>query len=96
MDISDYTAFFHDGSLLEIKHDNDKIELSMSSAEMDEEDLKEPIELSNDDCIVGKLHIEGVKRIVVDDELLESPLKKECEDGQIFHQHHKQLIIILP
>lgn len=85
MDISDYTAFFHDGSLLEIKHDNDKIELSMSSAEMDEEDLKEPIELSNDDCIVGKLHIEGVKRIVVDDELLESPLKKEYEDGQIFH-----------
>jgi len=85
MNISNYTAFFHDGSLLEIKHENDKIILSMSSAEMDEEDLKEPIELSNNDRIVGKLHIEGVKNIIVDDERLEESLQKEYDDGQIFH-----------
>lgn len=85
MDISDYTSFFHDGSLLEIKHENDKIELSMSSAEMDEEDLKEPIVLSKDDRIVGKLHIEGIKNIIVDNERLEKSLKKEYDDGEIFH-----------
>ena len=84
MNISEYTAFFHDGSLIEIDHKNDKIELSMSSAEMDEEDLKEPIELSEDDCIIGKLHIEGVKSIIVNDELLEKPLKKEYDNGHIF------------
>jgi hypothetical protein len=76
MDISGYTSFFHDGSLLGIKHEKDKIELSMSSAEMDEEDLKEPIELSRDNRIVGKLHIEGVKNVTVDDERLEKSLKK--------------------
>ena len=84
MDISKYTAFFHDGSLIEIEHKNNKIELALSSAEMDEDDLKEPIELSNDDCIQGKLHIEGIKRVIVDDKLLDKPLKKEYDDGQIF------------
>lgn len=84
MNISEYTAFFHDGSLIDIMHKNDKIELSMSSAEIDETDLKEPIELSIDDYITGKLHIEGVKTIKIDDQLLEGPLKKEYDDGQIF------------
>ena len=84
MDISKYTDFFHDGSILDIDHNNDSIELSMSSAEMDEDNLKDPIELSNDDCIVGKLHIEGIKRIIVDDKLLDKPLKKVYDDGQIF------------
>jgi hypothetical protein len=63
MDISECTAFFHDGSIIDTQHINDKIELSMSSAEMDESDLKEPIILSKDDCVVGKLYIEGVKII---------------------------------
>ena len=85
MNLSDYTAFFHDSSLLEIKHENDKIELTMASAEMDEEDLKEPIKLSADDRIVGKLYINGVKNIFVDDERLEKSLKKESDDGRIFH-----------
>ncbi len=84
MNISEYTAFFHDGSLMEIEHKNNKIVLTMSSAEMDEEDLKEPIELSIDDCIVGKLHIEGVKIIKIGGNLLKEPLKKEYDDGHIF------------
>ena len=83
MNISEHTGFFHDGSLIEIEHKNDKIILSMSSAEVDETDLKEPIELSENDRIAGKLHIEGVKNIIVDDEVLEGTLKKEYDNGHI-------------
>jgi len=84
MNISEYTAFFHDGSIIDIEHKNDKIELSMSSAEMDETDLKAPIVLSKDDCIVGKLHIEGIKTIKIGDEILKGLLKKEYDNGHIF------------
>ena len=84
MNISEYTGFFHDGSLIEIEHKNDKIELSMSSAEMDETDLKEPVELSKNDRILGKLHIEGVVSVKIGDSLLEDPLTKEYDNGRIF------------
>ena len=83
MNISEYTAFFHDGSLIEIEHKNDKIELSMISAEMDETDLKESIELSKNDRIAGKLHIEGVTSIKIGDKRLEGSLKREYDDGEI-------------
>jgi len=83
MNISEYTGFFHDGSLVEIEHKNDKIELSMSSAEVDETDLKEPVELSKNDRILGKLHIEGVISVKIGDRLLADPLIKEYDNGQI-------------
>ncbi len=84
MDISEYTDFFHDGSLIDIEQKNDKIELSMSSAEMDEADLREPIELSESDRIAGKLHIEGITSIKIGDKRLEEPLKRDYDDGRIF------------
>ena len=83
MDISKYTAFFHDGSLIQIEHKNNKIELSMSSAEIDSADLEEPIELSGNDCIVGRLHIEGITSIKIGNKLLTEPLKMEYDDGGI-------------
>ena len=56
MNLKNYTSFFHDGSIIAINHDGNKITISMESAEMDEEDIK-------DDRIRRKLHIEGVKSI---------------------------------
>ncbi|PCI92276.1 hypothetical protein COB11_07770 [Candidatus Aerophobetes bacterium] len=84
MDISKYTAFFHDGSVMDIQHTEDKIVFFMASAEMDEDDIKDDINLSKDNSIQGKLHIEGIKRVTVDDELLEKPLRKEYDNGHIF------------
>ncbi|MBM3191652.1 MAG: hypothetical protein FJZ63_03215 [Chlamydiae bacterium] len=95
MDISEYTDFFHDGSLIEIEHKNDKIELSMSSAEVDKTDLKEPIELSKSDRIMGKLHIEGVTSIKIGDNPLKKQLKKEYDGGQIFDFEIKNLTVTL-
>lgn len=84
MDISNYTSFFHDGSIGEIQHDRDGIVLSMSSAQMDEEDNKDNIPLSKDDFIQGKLHIEGIKSIIVDDQPFFGVLKKTHDSGGIF------------
>ncbi len=84
MNISKYAAFFHDGSVFDIKHTGSKIELSMRSAEMDEEDVKDDIVLSKDDRIQGKLHIEGIKSIEINSKLFLNVLQKEYDNGRIF------------
>ena len=85
MDISKYTSFFHDGSIMDIQHTKNKIEFSMTSAEMDYEDLQEDIALSKYDNIQGKLHIEGIKSIKVNDKPFFGTIKKKYEDAEICH-----------
>lgn len=84
--ISKYTSYFHDGSLVEIEYgkNNAELILTMESAEVDPEDIKDPIPLSEDDRIKGKLHLKGVKNIYINDEILSTPLKMTYDDGGIF------------
>ncbi len=51
--ISKYTSYFHDGSLVAIEYGKNDAELSltMESAEVDPEDIKDLIHLSKDDRI---------------------------------------------
>jgi hypothetical protein len=85
MDISKYTDFFHDGSVIDIQHKGNGIQISMSSAEVDEEDLQDDIALSKYDRIQGKLHIEGVKNITINKNPFFGELKKIYDDGSILH-----------
>lgn len=85
MNISKYTSFFHDGSIIDIRHEGDNIQFSMSSAEVDEEDLQDDIPLSKYDRIQGKLHVEGVRNITINEKRFSGKLKKIYEDGSIFH-----------
>lgn len=48
MNIAKYDGYFHDGTLIDIKHIGNKITLLMSSAEMNPEDMKDNIPLSSD------------------------------------------------
>ena len=64
MDIKKYAGYFHDGGLIDIKHIADKIELFITSAEMDPEDLEDDIPLDNWDCLKGILHLENVKNVL--------------------------------
>ena len=48
-DISKYTDFFHDGSIIDIHHTGDHMVILMASAEIDEEDITDDIILSKDD-----------------------------------------------
>jgi|SRR3989338_2481484 len=85
MDISIYTSYFHDGSIIDIKHFGNKIEISMQSAEMHEEDLKDPIPLSKFYRIKGILHLEGVKYIKDNDQPFLGTLKMFHDGGGILH-----------
>lgn len=86
-DISKYQDFFHDGDLKEIEHKGNKVIFTMTSAEMDKEDLVTDIKLSNEDpftCLRGKLHLEGVRRIFINKKPFKGILKKEYDSAEIF------------
>ena len=84
--ISKYASYFHDGSLVTIEYGKNDAELilTMESAEIDPEDIRDPIPLSKDDRIKGKLHLKGIKSISIDGEKLSTPLKMNYDDGDIF------------
>src|SRR3990167_7330623 len=67
MDIKKYTGYFHDGSILAIQHQGNKLVIFMESAEMDEEDKLDDVVFAKDDNIRGKLHLEGVTSIIEED-----------------------------
>jgi hypothetical protein len=69
---------------MNIRHIGDTIEFSMASAEIDEEDIKDDIDLSKDDSIQGKLHIEGVKSIIIDKRPFSGKIMKKYDNGRIF------------
>lgn len=73
--ISKYASYFHDGSIIAIKHVGNEISISMESAEMDPEDLTDELQLSKSSTLKGILHLKGVKNIFVDKQpLLKSSL----------------------
>lgn len=80
-----YAPFFHDGSIMNIRHIGDKIEFSMASAEMDEEDTQGDIILSKESRIEGKLHVEGVKSITINKKPFFGIVKKIYDDGGIVY-----------
>ena len=84
MDIKNYTSFFHDGTIFDIVHAKNNVIISMESAEMGEEDLKDDATLTYNHRIRGRLHIEGVKTIKRKDEISSNLLKMEYEDAEIF------------
>lgn len=67
MSIEKNTGYFHDGSIIEIKHEDSSMQISMESAQVDRKDLLEPIALSARSTIKGILHIEGITRILEND-----------------------------
>ena len=70
---------------MDIQHKKDKIEFSMASAEMDKEDLKDNIVLSENNRIKGKLHIEGIKSVRENNKPYSDIFKMRYEDAEIFH-----------
>lgn len=85
MNIINYCSFFHDGSIIEITHFNHKIELSMESAQISREDLKEQIFLSNQSTLKGKLHIEQIYSIEENKQPFEGKLHRKSDWGEIIH-----------
>lgn len=84
MDIKKYLGHFHDGSIYNIKHVGQEMILIMKSAQMDEEDLVDDAILSKDDRILGKLHIEGIKKITLNHNVYSDNFNMFYESAGIF------------
>lgn len=81
MNIDNYGGYFHDGSIIDIFHDNSTLVLSMDSAEISPEENLDNILLSEQRTIKGKLHLEGVESIT----------ESETEGEKAVHGHLKML-----
>lgn len=95
MNISNFTAFFHDGSLSEIIYQKNELILSMQSAEITIEELPGYIALSSDDRIKGKLHIVDLENIEINEKSLSDKWKLRFDKGRIFDFEIKGNIIEL-
>ncbi len=93
MNISYYD--FHDGYLIDFKHDKDGLEISMESAQIDPDDLKDCIQLSKHRTLKGKLHINFIKEFKINDDLFLGEFKKPHDDGEIFEFDIKNNIVRL-
>jgi hypothetical protein len=81
MNISDYD--FHDGYIINMEHVNNKMKISMESAEISDEELKDDIILSNHDTIKGTLHIEGIKNFKINGAVFLEKFVKTYDEGNI-------------
>lgn len=83
IDINKYADFFHDGSIIDIDHTGKRMIIVMESAEVDKEDIKDDIPLSNDARIRGILHIEEIKSIKTNNNPRLEVLNKKYDEGGI-------------
>jgi len=95
VNIKNYTAFFHDGSIYSINHVVNEIDIFMESAELEEDYIADELVLTKDNRIKGILHILHVNKIIENGKLLESTLKMKFEDAEIFHFDLNQNKVIL-
>jgi len=72
---------FHDGCIIEIEQYDNKIAISMESAEVSEENK---VELSECSTLKGKLHIEGVRDLRMNGDLCEKISENFYDTAYIF------------
>jgi len=95
MNIIDYTSYFHDGSLIDIHHDQSSIILSMESAEISPDENLDNIILSEKCTIKGKLHLEGVDLIIENERQMSVHLKMLYDSADILHLKINSTIVSL-
>lgn len=83
MNLSKYSDYFHDGSLINFKHVGNKIEISMSSAEIIPEHMIKNMPPLNKNRITGRLYLDGVKKIKINNASFTGTLKKVYDSGSI-------------
>ena len=82
--IKKYLDEFHDGALLGIERQGQDYILSLESAEMEHSDMKDQLMLSKRGTIKGKLHLESVEFITINDSKVHDELKMKYDYGSIF------------
>ena len=82
--IKKYLHEFHDGSLIAIERRGQDHIFSLESAEMDHSDMKDGLPLSERGTIKGKLHLDGVQSIKINESPFQGELKMKYDYGSIF------------
>lgn len=85
MSIKKYSSYFHDGSITGIKHNAQKLEIIMESAEINEDEVSDDVPISPDHRIKGTLHIDGVTNIHENSKFSPNPLRMKYADAEISH-----------
>lgn len=90
--LTQYSGYFHDGSIYKIEHNSGNLVISAESAELLPEwdwDRKN-VPLSKRNTIAGKLHLEGISHIRKDQEIWVDTLGMIYEFGDIFDLEIKE------
>jgi hypothetical protein len=82
--IKKYLYEFHNGALLTIERRGQEYVFSLESAEMDRSDMKDGLSLSERGTIKGKLHLEIVQSIKINELIFRDELKMKYDYGSIF------------
>jgi len=85
MKFSECTAYFHDGSLLEIIDNGTSIKFFLESAEVDPSSFLRSFPLSKENTLQGVLNLKGIKKILVDGQPIKHPLNMKYPDGEILN-----------
>jgi hypothetical protein len=93
MKISQYTSFFHDGEIIDIRQNGEKIEISMKSAEIDP-NCVDDLQLTKDNRLTGILHIDGVKCIINNGEEFHEKIKMLLPNNDILHLKIKDNLVV--
>jgi antitoxin component YwqK of YwqJK toxin-antitoxin module len=98
MDISNYLHYFHDGTVINIKHKKNDIQFLIESFPINQDDLsnKDFPPLSENHTLKGILHIDGIKYIKIENKPFHGILRKEYDDGEILDiRINKNTIVFL-
>ena len=83
MNITHYTSYFHDGTLLQIDHRDSCIVFTLESAEIDPMEIGNISILSQSNTLFGKLHLNEVKSVKADPQPCTGVLRKTHDSGEI-------------
>ncbi|MGL4348505.1 MAG: hypothetical protein ACRCSV_03510 [Chlamydiales bacterium] len=70
---------------MNIEHVGSNLILTVGSAEIDKEDIKDNIILSSNNRIKGKLHLNRIQTIIIDNQSFLGKMKQEHDYGDILH-----------
>lgn len=79
-----YTAYFHDGEIIDIYQTHSEIIFWMESAQIPPKDMVDDFSLTNSSTLRGRLHLEGVKCIYENDVII-SEIQKQYDVGDVYH-----------
>jgi hypothetical protein len=82
-DLKNYTGYFHDGSLLDIKQGEKSISIKVESAQLLPEWKVENVFLTQERTIFVVLYLEDIKNIKVNDVTFHGKLKMHYDSAEI-------------